>query len=72
MGALRIVLVGCCGWPEARAEYFRHFRAVELQTSFFRPTAKNQENLARFFRSIEREGRLIAWEPRGDWEPTPR
>jgi uncharacterized protein YecE (DUF72 family) len=152
------MLVGCCGWLEARAEYFRHFRVVELQTTFyqppspelarkwraeappgfiftlkawqlithepssptyrrlkkpvaesertsygafrpseqvsaawrvtlevaraleapaiifqcpasFRPTAENQENLAGFFRSIEREGRLIVWEPRGDWEP---
>lgn len=35
----------------------------------FRPTAPNLGNLERFFASIEREGRLIVWEPRGDWAP---
>jgi uncharacterized protein YecE (DUF72 family) len=152
------VLIGCCGWPEARTKYFEHFSAVEMQTTFyqppstelahkwrreapegfvfclkawqlithepssptyrrlktpvsasrrgaygsFRPTAEvwaawqhtlaiaralraavivfqcpasfrqsaeNRENLARFFGSLEREGRLLAWEPRGDWGP---
>ncbi len=152
------MLIGCCGWPEARARYFEHFPVVELQTTFyqppspelaekwrsqappefifslkawqlithapssptyrrlknpiplsqrsayggFRPTAEvwaawehtlaiaralraavivfqcpasfrqsaeNRKNLATFFGLIEREGRLLAWEPRGDWEP---
>lgn len=151
------MLIGCCGWPEARARYFEDFPVVELQTTFyqppspelaekwrsqappefifslkawqlithapssptyrrlktpiplsqrsayggFRPTAEvrtawehtlaiaralraavivfqcpasfrqsaeNRKNLATFFGSIEREGRLLAWEPRGDWE----
>jgi uncharacterized protein YecE (DUF72 family) len=35
----------------------------------FRPTPANRKNLERFFASLEREGRLIVWEPRGDWEP---
>jgi len=152
------VIVGCCGWPEARAAYFTHFQAVELQDTFyqppsvelarkwkqqapagfiftlkawqlithaassptyrrlktpppasrraacgsfqptrevrdawqttlavaraldaaaivfqcpasFRPSAENVANLEAFFREIEREGRLFAWEPRGDWDP---
>mgnify|MGYP001031052709 CR=1 FL=1 len=35
----------------------------------FRQTAENRQNLETFFGSTEREGRLIVWEPRGDWEP---
>lgn len=31
------VVVGCCGWPEARAKYFEHFPAVELQDTFYQP-----------------------------------
>jgi len=150
------MLIGCCGWPEGRAAYYRHFPVVELQSTFyqppsaelarkwraaapapfvftlkawqlithepssptyrrlkkpvpeadrgaygsfrpteqvhsawettlamaravqapavvvqcpasFRPTAANRQNLERFFGSITREGRLIVWEPRGDW-----
>lgn len=33
----------------------------------FRPTAENQANLEAFFRQVEWDGRLIAWEPRGEW-----
>jgi uncharacterized protein YecE (DUF72 family) len=35
----------------------------------FRQSAESRVNLAHFFGSIERQGRLLAWEPRGDWEP---
>lgn len=31
------VLVGCCGWPEARARYFQHFPIVEVQETFYQP-----------------------------------
>ena len=31
------MLIGCCGWPEARARYFEHFPVVELQTTFYQP-----------------------------------
>lgn len=31
------ILVGCCGWPEARARYFQHFPIVELQDTFYDP-----------------------------------
>jgi uncharacterized protein YecE (DUF72 family) len=152
------MLIGCCGWPEGRAAYYRHFPVVELQTTFYQPpsvelarkwraeapagfvftlkawqlitheassptyrrlkqpvpeaerkaygafrptpqvraawettlaiargleapaivfqcpasflpTPANQANLERFVGSLEREGRLIVWEPRGDWAP---
>jgi len=29
------ILVGCCGWPEARSRYFQRFRLVEVQESFY-------------------------------------
>ncbi|HID20785.1 MAG TPA: DUF72 domain-containing protein, partial [Planctomycetaceae bacterium] len=29
------VLVGCCGFPAARAKYFAEFEAVEVQQSFY-------------------------------------
>ena len=31
------ILIGCCGWPEAKAHYFSHFSTVELQTTFYEP-----------------------------------
>ncbi len=36
----------------------------------FLPTGENTRNLTAFFRQIEREDRVLAWEPRGpDWKP---
>ncbi len=35
----------------------------------FTPTDPHAENLRHFFRSIEREGFVMAWEPRGEWPP---
>ena len=29
--------IGCCGWREAKAKYFSHFAAVELQDTFYNP-----------------------------------
>ena len=34
---MREQLVGCCGWREAKAKYFQHFAAVELQDTFYEP-----------------------------------
>lgn len=31
------VWVGCCGWAEARVRYFREFRSIELQSTFYQP-----------------------------------
>jgi uncharacterized protein YecE (DUF72 family) len=30
-------LVGCCGWTEAQAKYFKRFETIELQTTFYQP-----------------------------------
>lgn len=30
------VLVGCCGYPCARAKYYRKFRTVEVQSTFYK------------------------------------
>jgi uncharacterized protein YecE (DUF72 family) len=36
----------------------------------FLPTRENIRNLSRFFHEIDRDGRTLAWEPRGrDWNP---
>jgi uncharacterized protein YecE (DUF72 family) len=36
----------------------------------FLPTRENTRNLSRFFQEIDRAGRTLAWEPRGeDWAP---
>jgi uncharacterized protein YecE (DUF72 family) len=32
-------IIGCCGWTEAQAKYFRTFDAVEIQTTFYHPPA---------------------------------
>lgn len=31
------IIVGCCGWPEARTKYYDHFPIVELQATFYQP-----------------------------------
>jgi len=33
----------------------------------FKPTKENLKNLRDFFQTIDREGLLCAWEPRGEW-----
>lgn len=33
----RRIVVGCCGFPEARSRYFGRFPAVELQDPFYQP-----------------------------------
>jgi uncharacterized protein YecE (DUF72 family) len=35
----------------------------------FTPTPEHAANLRSFFGRIDREGRTMAWEPRGDWPP---
>lgn len=31
------VKVGCCGFPEAKSKYYKHFSVVELQQTFYQP-----------------------------------
>lgn len=150
------IYVGCCGFPVARARYYRAFKAVEIQQTFYQPPkmmtarkwreeaprdflftlkawqlitheatsptyrrlkleipagreknygsfkptdevfaawetirlfarelkakvlvfqcpasftseSRNKKNMARFFRSVERKGLTLMWEPRGEW-----
>ena len=35
----RLLWVGCCGWAAARARYFTQFRTIELQSTFYQPSA---------------------------------
>jgi hypothetical protein len=34
-----VLWVGCCGWAAARARYFKQFRTIELQSTFYQPPA---------------------------------
>jgi len=34
----------------------------------FHPTPENKRNMRNFFRKIKRQGLLLVWEPRGDWD----
>lgn len=36
MSTQAVYLVGCCGFPKARAVYYRTFPAVEVQSTFYR------------------------------------
>ncbi|MBC7288691.1 MAG: DUF72 domain-containing protein [Armatimonadetes bacterium] len=31
------VLVGCCGWAGRQADYFRDFKVIEIQQTFYKP-----------------------------------
>ncbi len=32
-----MINVGCCGWSESQAKYFRDFRVIEVQETFYQP-----------------------------------
>ncbi len=56
------ILIGCCGWAEGRARYFRDFGVVELQTTFYQPPPVE---LARKWREAASAGfvfSLKAWQ----------
>jgi uncharacterized protein YecE (DUF72 family) len=62
------VHVGCCGFPMGRAEYFRHFRVVEVQQTFYQPpridTLKRWRTAApRGFEFTLKAWQLITHEP---------
>lgn len=62
------MLVGCCGWPEARSRYFEHFDAVELQDTFYDPppagrAAKWRAAAPPEFRFCLKAWQLITHEP---------
>ncbi len=76
------VILGCCGFPRRKAEYFRHFGAVELQSTFYRLP---QERTAARWREEAPQGfvfTLKAWQAithppssptyrRARWTPPP-
>lgn len=38
--------IGCCGFPVSREKYFRHFKVVEIQKTFYQPPSpRSMENL---------------------------
>ncbi len=56
------VVVGCCGFPKARGQYYQRFRAVEVQSTFYRLP---QERTAARWRAEAPEGFIFtmkAWQ----------
>ncbi len=48
MGEDLVVKVGCCGFPRSRKQYFKDFRVVELQNTFYNlPTTSWAEKIRR-------------------------
>ncbi len=46
-----------------------HAEIIIFQTpASFRPTKENIENMTVFFNEIPREGLILGWEPRGNWD----
>lgn len=35
--AVKMIKVGCCGFPRAQKEYYKHFPVVEVQQTFYQP-----------------------------------
>src|SRR5947209_7942616 len=33
----RQLLIGCCGWSQAKSQYLANFQTVELQSTFYEP-----------------------------------
>ncbi len=61
-------LVGCCGWPEAKARYFDAFGVVELQSTFYEPPSialaeKWRANAPDAFRFCMKAWQLITHTP---------
>ena len=57
---------------ERTAEIARVLRAAVVVfqcPASFDESAENLRNFRRFFEDVDREGRLLAWEPRGPWRP---
>lgn len=55
-GAMRQRYVGCCGFPVARERYYKTFRAVEIQQTFYEPL---QDETARKWRQRAPDGFLF-------------
>ena len=68
-GSFRATEIVREGWDATRAcaEALRARRVLFQCPARFKPTAVNVENLRRFFSSVERDGLIFMWEPRGEW-----
>ncbi|HET7874102.1 MAG TPA: DUF72 domain-containing protein, partial [Methylomirabilota bacterium] len=60
--------IGCCGWPVARARYFRAFELVEIQDSFYNlprlPTVQRWRKTAPAgFEFVLKAPQLVTHEP---------
>jgi uncharacterized protein YecE (DUF72 family) len=56
------IRVGCCGFPRARSEYYKVFRAVEVQQTFYRPPSLKTAEKWREEAPANFEFSLKAWQ----------
>ena len=56
------IRVGCCGFPKARKEYYKVFRVVEVQQTFYQPPALKTAEKWRKEAPADFEFTLKAWQ----------
>jgi uncharacterized protein YecE (DUF72 family) len=61
-------VLGAWGKTEKIAQILKSKIIVFQCPPSFEPNSLNKKNLERFFKTIERKGHLLVWEPRGKWE----
>lgn len=54
--------VGCCGFPKSRSEYFRAFKVVEIQQTFYQPPSLKTAEKWRAEAPADFEFTLKAWQ----------
>jgi uncharacterized protein YecE (DUF72 family) len=63
-----MINIGCCGWSESQAKYFRDFRVIEVQETFYQPGGigkyeKWRASAPRNFEFTVKAWQLITHEP---------
>jgi len=56
------IRVGCCGFPKARSEYYKVFRVVEVQQTFYQPPSLKTAEKWREAAPSDFEFTLKAWQ----------
>jgi len=57
-----LIKVGCCGFPKAKPEYYKHFAVVEVQQTFYKPPRVETAHRWRAEAPPEFEFALKAWQ----------
>ena len=61
-GGLALIKVGCCGFPKAKPEYYKHFAVVEVQRTFYKLPRVETAHRWRAEAPPEFEFALKAWQ----------